>query len=60
MQHRVLEGQLLLQCDWEMLKEINYSMSEKRNRVKARFVISSLCMTLGKLPDLYKLQFPHL
>ena len=54
-QHGVLEGQRLFHCNWERLKEMNRSLSKKGNGVKARFVISSLCVTLGKLPDLYEL-----
>lgn len=58
--HKVLQGQLLFQYDWERLEEMNCSMSEQRNEVKARFIISSLHVTLSKLPNLYRLQFSHL
>lgn len=54
-QHGVLEEQRLFQCNWESLKEVNHSLSQKGNGIEARFVISSLCATLGKLPDLYEL-----
>lgn len=59
-QHGVLEGQLLFQYDWERLEGMNCNTSEKINEVKFRYVISSLFVTLAKLRDLEKLQFPHL
>ena len=42
-----VKEQPLFRCDWERLEEVNYRVSKKGNGIQARFVVPSLCVTIG-------------